>query len=61
MKYIKKEMCSIMILNFNNNYILFRVSSVLNKNVQSYGKMYMFDNCNETCWNSDAVGNQIFL
>jgi len=34
---------------------------VLNKNVQSYGKMYMFDNCNETCWNSDAVGNQIFL
>jgi len=27
---------------------------VLNKNVRSYGKMHMFDNCSETCWNSDA-------
>ncbi|XP_011698452.1 PREDICTED: nuclear receptor 2C2-associated protein isoform X2 [Wasmannia auropunctata] len=35
-----------------------RVSSVLNKNVQSYGKMYMFDNCSETCWNSDAGSPQ---
>ncbi|XP_029156507.1 nuclear receptor 2C2-associated protein [Nylanderia fulva] len=35
-----------------------RVSSVLNKNVQSYGKMYMFDNSNETCWNSDAGSPQ---
>ncbi|KOC71164.1 hypothetical protein WH47_06225 [Habropoda laboriosa] len=32
-----------------------RVSSVLNKNNKSYGKHYMFDNCPETCWNSDAV------
>ncbi|CAK9800504.1 Nuclear receptor 2C2-associated protein [Anthophora plagiata] len=31
-----------------------RVSSVLNKNNKSYGKNYMFDNCPETCWNSDA-------
>ncbi|KAG7201590.1 hypothetical protein KM043_004334 [Ampulex compressa] len=31
-----------------------RVSSVLNKNVKSYGKQYMFDSCSETCWNSDA-------
>ncbi|KAL0123233.1 hypothetical protein PUN28_007679 [Cardiocondyla obscurior] len=35
-----------------------RVSSVLNKNVQSYGKKYMFDNCSETCWNSDAGSPQ---
>ncbi|XP_043794326.1 nuclear receptor 2C2-associated protein [Apis laboriosa] len=31
-----------------------RVSSVLNKNNQSYGKNYMFDNCPETCWNSNS-------
>ncbi|XP_014483300.1 PREDICTED: nuclear receptor 2C2-associated protein [Dinoponera quadriceps] len=31
-----------------------RVSSVLNKNVRSYGKKHMFDDSNETCWNSDA-------
>ncbi|XP_076230585.1 nuclear receptor 2C2-associated protein isoform X2 [Nomia melanderi] len=31
-----------------------RVSSVLNKNNRSYGKKHMFDNCPETCWNSDA-------
>ncbi|XP_018348168.1 PREDICTED: nuclear receptor 2C2-associated protein isoform X2 [Trachymyrmex septentrionalis] len=38
-----------------------RVSSVLNKNVQSYGKMCMFDNCSETCWNSDAGSPQWVL
>ncbi|XP_071654117.1 nuclear receptor 2C2-associated protein isoform X2 [Temnothorax longispinosus] len=38
-----------------------RVSSVLNKNVQSYGKTYMFDNCSETCWNSDAGSPQWVL
>ncbi|XP_011858825.1 PREDICTED: nuclear receptor 2C2-associated protein-like [Vollenhovia emeryi] len=37
------------------------VSSVLNRNVQSYGKMYMFDNCSETCWNSDAVGKSTWV
>lgn len=31
-----------------------RVSSVLNKNNRSYGKKHIFDNCPETCWNSDA-------
>ncbi|XP_070163874.1 nuclear receptor 2C2-associated protein [Polyergus mexicanus] len=35
-----------------------RVSSVLNKNIRSYGKKYMFDNSNETCWNSDAGSPQ---
>ncbi|XP_053991762.1 nuclear receptor 2C2-associated protein [Hylaeus anthracinus] len=30
------------------------VSSVLNKNNRLYGKKHMFDNCSETCWNSDA-------
>ncbi|KAK9306387.1 hypothetical protein QLX08_002906 [Tetragonisca angustula] len=35
-----------------------RVSSVLNKNNRSYGKNYMFDNCPETCWNSDAGSPQ---
>ena len=31
-----------------------RVSSVSNKDNRSYGKKYMFDNCPDTCWNSDA-------
>ncbi|XP_076751446.1 nuclear receptor 2C2-associated protein [Xylocopa sonorina] len=35
-----------------------RVSSVLNKNNRLYGKKYMFDNCSETCWNSDAGSPQ---
>lgn len=29
------------------------VSSVLNRNIKEYGKKYMFDGCEETCWNSD--------
>lgn len=31
-----------------------RVSSVLNRDNRSYGKKHMFDNCLESCWNSDA-------
>lgn len=31
-----------------------RVSSVLNKDVRSYGKKHMFDDGSDTCWNSDA-------
>uniref|UniRef100_A0A3P8SHQ3 Nuclear receptor 2C2-associated protein n=1 Tax=Amphiprion percula TaxID=161767 RepID=A0A3P8SHQ3_AMPPE len=30
-----------------------RVSSVLNRDVKQYGKTYMFDCNEETCWNSD--------
>uniref|UniRef100_A0A3Q3EZW0 Nuclear receptor 2C2-associated protein n=1 Tax=Kryptolebias marmoratus TaxID=37003 RepID=A0A3Q3EZW0_KRYMA len=30
-----------------------RVSSVLHRDVKQYGKKYMFDNNEETCWNSD--------
>ncbi|XP_067369356.1 nuclear receptor 2C2-associated protein [Channa argus] len=30
-----------------------RVSSVLNRDVKQYGKKYMFDCSEETCWNSD--------
>ncbi|XP_029355706.1 nuclear receptor 2C2-associated protein [Echeneis naucrates] len=30
-----------------------RVSSVLNRDVKQYGKKYMFDHNEETCWNSD--------
>eukprot|EP00064_Thunnus_orientalis_P007018 superscaffoldBa00000756_g7037 len=32
---------------------LIRVSSVLNRDVKQYGKKYMFDCNEETCWNSD--------
>ncbi|MED6244154.1 Nuclear receptor 2C2-associated protein [Characodon lateralis] len=30
-----------------------RVSSVLNRDVKQYGKKFMFDCNEETCWNSD--------
>ena len=39
-------------------YVFFsfcRVSSVLNKNAKEYGKQYMTDNCDDTCWNSAQV------
>ncbi|XP_034036185.1 nuclear receptor 2C2-associated protein [Thalassophryne amazonica] len=30
-----------------------RVSSVLNRDVKQFGKKYMFDSREDTCWNSD--------
>ncbi|XP_011503583.1 PREDICTED: nuclear receptor 2C2-associated protein, partial [Ceratosolen solmsi marchali] len=35
-----------------------RVSSVLNKNGKIYGKQFMFDKNDETCWNSDCGSPQ---
>lgn len=32
-----------------------RVSSVLNRDNKQFGKKFMFDNQDETCWNSDQV------
>ncbi|XP_012671047.1 nuclear receptor 2C2-associated protein isoform X2 [Clupea harengus] len=39
-----------------------RVSSVLNRDVKQFGKKYMFDSNEETCWNSDQGDAQwVFL
>ncbi|XP_043279605.1 nuclear receptor 2C2-associated protein [Venturia canescens] len=38
-----------------------RVSSVLNKDVRSYGKKFLYDDCDETCWNSDSGTPQWIL
>uniref|UniRef100_A0AAQ4NWH8 Nuclear receptor 2C2-associated protein n=1 Tax=Gasterosteus aculeatus aculeatus TaxID=481459 RepID=A0AAQ4NWH8_GASAC len=35
-----------------------RVSSVLNRDVKQYGKKFMFDCNEETCWNSDQGESQ---
>ncbi|XP_063003141.1 nuclear receptor 2C2-associated protein [Elgaria multicarinata webbii] len=35
-----------------------RVSSVLNREVKQFGKKYMFDKNEETCWNSDQGSTQ---
>ncbi|KAM4548729.1 nuclear receptor 2C2-associated protein isoform 2-T2 [Odontesthes bonariensis] len=35
-----------------------RVSSVLSRDVKQYGKKYMFDSNEETCWNSDQGESQ---
>ena len=34
---------------------LLRVSSVLNRDSSQYGKKFMFDKNEDTCWNSDQV------
>ena len=34
-----------------------RVSSTLNRDTKQFGKKYLFDGQNETCWNSDQVNN----
>ncbi|XP_032778226.2 nuclear receptor 2C2-associated protein [Daphnia magna] len=36
-----------------NSDLTAKVSSVLGREVKSYGKQFLFDGCNETCWNSD--------
>lgn len=35
-----------------------RVSSVLNRNTRQFGKKHMFDQDEETCWNSDQGSSQ---
>ncbi|CAL8254169.1 unnamed protein product [Merluccius merluccius] len=35
-----------------------RVSSTLNRDAKQFGKKYMFDSNEETCWNSDQGENQ---
>ena len=35
-----------------------KVSSVLNKNVKEFGKQFLFDGREETCWNSDQGSPQ---
>ena len=43
---------------FSNNFLhifYFRVSSVLNRDVTQYGKKFLFDKREDTCWNSDQV------
>ncbi|XP_005999484.1 nuclear receptor 2C2-associated protein [Latimeria chalumnae] len=43
------------------NETLSRVSSVLNRDVKQFGKKYMFDKNEETCWNSDQGSSQWVL
>ncbi|CAH2293431.1 nuclear receptor 2C2-associated [Pelobates cultripes] len=35
-----------------------RVSSVLQRDVKQFGKQFLFDNKEETCWNSDQGSSQ---
>jgi hypothetical protein len=45
------------ILDGNCNFMA-KVSSVLNKNVKEFGKKYLFDGREDTCWNSDQGSPQ---
>lgn len=46
---------------FNHALTLDRVSSVLNRDVKQFGKKFMFDGNEETCWNSDQGSPQSVL
>ena len=37
----------------DNSLFSAKVSSVLNKNVKEFGKKFLFDDREDTCWNSD--------
>uniref|UniRef100_A0A672P0P9 Nuclear receptor 2C2-associated protein n=1 Tax=Sinocyclocheilus grahami TaxID=75366 RepID=A0A672P0P9_SINGR len=39
-------------------YVYILVSSVLNRDVKQFGKKFMFDSNEETCWNSDQGESQ---
>lgn len=39
----------------NLNEIKYKVSSVLDQNTKQFGKTFLFDDNEETCWNSDQV------
>ena len=41
------------ILENNTDDFEVKVSSVLNRQVNEYGKLFMFDGREDTCWNSD--------
>jgi len=41
------------ILEKNTEDIEIKVSTVLNRQVSEYGKLFMFDGREDTCWNSD--------
>ena len=36
-----------------------KVSSVLNRNVKEFGKQFLFDGKEDTCWNSDQGTPQL--
>ena len=40
-------------LSLDDGDFAINVSSVLDKNTKDFGKKYMFDGKEETCWNSD--------
>ncbi|XP_078606656.1 nuclear receptor 2C2-associated protein-like isoform X1 [Branchiostoma floridae x Branchiostoma japonicum] len=44
-----------------DNFLLPKVSSVLNRDVKQFGKKFMFDGDEETCWNSDQGSPQWIL
>lgn len=37
---------------------IYRVSSTLNRDAKNWGKQYLLDGSNETCWNSDQGEGQ---
>ena len=39
----------------DKSHFMIRVSSVLNKDVKSFGKQFLTDRDTSTCWNSDRV------
>jgi hypothetical protein len=49
------QWCSYMATSHAHTDESCRVSSVLNKDVKQFGKQFLFDGSEETCWNSEQV------
>ena len=43
--------------DLNRSIVSYSVSSVLNRDVKQYGKKFLFDKKDDTCWNSDQVSS----
>jgi len=57
----KSDLLAKMNLLANKSEFSAKVSSVLNKNVKEFGKQFLFDGREDTCWNSDQGSPQTIL
>ena len=58
-KFISTKKCQVMVDVLNPKDFRVKVSSVLNRNVKEFGKQFLFDGREDTCWNSDQGTPQL--
>ena len=55
MSTIGDHMCGIGVSAVRGRKYVCRVSSTLNRDTKQFGKKHLFDDREDTCWNSDQV------